>query len=225
VLVLLGSGEPRIDSLLVSLFATSANMPSNGAVFLSRERGALVRCTPLTSRPTARWRISIDASPWGSAGILYDHNDFPTAYFADRISPHVLFRCGATLGDSAYTTLLEALALLVALRIARGSSATVVAFQMWSDSLGTLSSVLKASSQSPSLNNSVSEILLDEAELYSSIALTVRVPGLSNIQPDALSRLYAPTPSRPPPVSAYSPSLPSAQNPGVLADPLPSPSN
>jgi hypothetical protein len=51
------------------------------------------------------------------------------------------------------------------------------------------------SSRSPGLDNIVAEILLDEAELYNSLTITVHTPGVANIQPDALSRLSAPSPS------------------------------
>jgi hypothetical protein len=108
-------------------------------------------------------RISVDASPWGIGGLLY-HNDQPISYFADNIAQHDLRRFSATIGDPAFNTLWEALAIPVALRSWRSSSATAVIFQVRSVSLSALSSIFKGSSRSPSLNNIVSEILLDEAE-------------------------------------------------------------
>jgi hypothetical protein len=70
-----------------------------------------------------------------------------------------------------------------------------ISFHLRSDSLSALSSIFRGSPRSPSLNNIVAEILLDEAELYNSLTMTVHIPGVANIQPDALSRLSAPSPS------------------------------
>jgi hypothetical protein len=139
-------------------------------------------------------RISVDASPWGVGGVLY-HNNQPISYFADNITQRDLNRFSATTGDPAFNARWEALAILVALRSWRSSSTTAVIFQVRSDSLSALSSIVKGSSRSPSLNNIVSEIFLDEAELYNSLAIAVHMPGITNIQPDALSRLSAPSPS------------------------------
>ena len=82
--------------------------------------------------------------------------------------------------------------MLVALRSWRSSNATAVIFQVRSDCLSALSSILKGSSRSRNLNNIVPAILLDEAELYNSLVVTVHIPGIANIQPNALSRLSAP---------------------------------
>jgi hypothetical protein len=64
-----------------------------------------------------------------------------------------------------------------------------------SDSLSALSSILKESSRSRNLNNIVAEILLDEAELYNSLAVVVHILGIKNIQPNAMSRLSTSSPS------------------------------
>jgi hypothetical protein len=139
-------------------------------------------------------RISVDASLWGIGGILY-HNNQPISYFADNIAQHDLNRISATTGDPAFNALWEALAIPVALRSWRSSSTAAVIFQVRSDSLSALSSIFEGFSRSPRQNNIVSEIFLDEAELYNSLAITVHVPGVTKIQPDALSRLSAPSPS------------------------------
>jgi hypothetical protein len=93
----------------------------------------------------------------------------------------------------------EALAILVALRCWRQGQDASIMFQMRSDSLSAFSSILKAFSRSANLNNIVAEILLDGAELYNAISATVHIPGIANIQPDALSRLPAPAPCEFPP--------------------------
>jgi hypothetical protein len=146
------------------------------------------------AQPTIRRRISVDASPWGIGGILYEH-DTPLSYFADNITVHDTTRFAATTGDPAFNTLWEGLAILVALRLWRNNNTSAVTFRVRSDSLTQLSSILKGSSKSPSLNSIVAVILLDEAELYNALLVTTHIPGVTNVQPDALSRLSAPTPS------------------------------
>ena len=47
---------------------------------------------------------------------------------------------------------------------------------------------------SPGLNAVVAEIMLDEAEFSTRIAVLKHIPGVSNVWPDALSRLEAPSP-------------------------------
>jgi hypothetical protein len=97
--------------------------------------------------------------------------------------------------DQTFNALWEALAMLVALRSWRSSNATALTFQGRSDSLSALSSILKVSSRSRNLNNVVTEILLHEAKHYNFLPVKVHIPGIANIQPNALSRFSAPSPS------------------------------
>eukprot|EP00974_Lingulodinium_polyedra_P074830 7251014-Lingulodinium_polyedra.AAC.1 len=55
----------------------------------------------------------------GIGGVLFD-GATPVAYYADRLRPEDLLRFGATDGDSAFTTVWEALAILVGVRLWRG---------------------------------------------------------------------------------------------------------
>ena len=162
--------------------------------FMARQRGTLVRTHPWEPRPAShRVRISIDASPWGIGGVL-SRGTTPVACFADVISDLDLRRFQASRGNSAFNTVWEALALLVALRLWRGSLDPSECFEVRSDSLGALGATLKGSAGTPKLNMVVSEIMLDEAELSARIEVLEHIPGVSNLWPDALSRLWAPEP-------------------------------
>jgi hypothetical protein len=101
--------------------------------------------------PTVRRRISVDASPQGIGGILCER-DIPLSYFADNITDHDTTRFSATTEDPAFNTLWEGLAILVALRLWRNDNTTAVTFQVRSDSLTALSSILRGSSKAPTLN-------------------------------------------------------------------------
>ena len=162
--------------------------------FLSRQRGTLVRDHLWQELPeTDRLRICVDASPWGIGGVLM-HRTTPIAYFADGLGAQDLRRFQASLGDSAFNTVWEALAILVGLRLWRCRLATSGSFEIRSDSLGALGATLKCASSSPGLNAVVAEIMLDEAEFSTRIAVLKHIPGVSNVWPDALSRLEAPSP-------------------------------
>ena len=166
------------------------------AAFMARQRGTLTRVHPWTKLPESkRMRVSVDASPWGIGGVLSE-GVTPVAYFADDITTEDLRRFQASRGDSAFNTVWEALAILVGLRVWRELLGPLGSFEVRSDSLGALGATLRGSAKSPRLNVVIAEIMLDEAELSTRIEVLEHIPGVSNVWPDALSRLGAPEPKQ-----------------------------
>ena len=90
----------------------------------------------------------------------------------------------------------EAVAILVGLRAWRELLCPSGGFEVRSDSLGALGATLRGSARSPRLNVVIAEIMLDEAELSTRIEVLEHIPGVSNVWPDALSRLGAPEPKQ-----------------------------
>ena len=66
------------------------------------------------------------------------------------------------------------------------------------DSLDTLSAMRKHSSKSRGLSLILAELALEEAELANGFTDLVHIPGVSNVWPDAFSRLSAPEPKEVP---------------------------
>ena len=120
------------------------------------------------------------------------------AFFGDGLQQEDLRRFNASRGDSAFNTIWEALAILVALRLWRARLDDGDLFDIRSDSLGALGATLKGGSASVGLNMVVAEILLDEAEFSERLSILHHIPGVSNVWPDALSRLEAPVPKQVP---------------------------
>ena len=135
---------------------------------------------PSTSINADDWRapanilhIAADVCPWGIGAILFQSGK-PEKYFADSLRKydHQLFN--AQSGDSAHNTVWEALAVLQALRLWRTSE----------------HSILKVGVRS--LNRVVSELALDIAEFEYEVDVMTHIPGVSNVWPDAFSRLVEP---------------------------------
>jgi hypothetical protein len=153
--------------------------------------------------------LATDASPWGMGGIWVVRG-VVTAWFATPIEDADLCRFGAKRGDSAFNTTWEALALLIACRLwlgagdGRGSplaaAGPAVAARVRSDSLSALRSVVKLSSSAPGLNLIARELALDAVLGLYAVGVATHIPGVSNLLPDALSRLWAPDPKGFPPV-------------------------
>ena len=136
-------------------------------------------------------RISIDASPWGIGGILYDKDWHPTAYFYEKTSAADISRFGIVPGKSEHMPVLEALALLVAVRL-WAPRAVGFTYHVRTDNLGSTFVLEKLRSANQSLNKIAAELALDMAEqLYKPMRIT-HIPGVTNSLPDLLSRLGAP---------------------------------
>ena len=106
--------------------------------------------------------ITADASPWGIGAVL-SQGGHPIAWLSDKLHQEDLDRFNATLGESAFTTTWEALAILVSLRVWRNNFPRNTRFSIRSDSLGALSAIAKMASPSKGLALILKEIALDEA--------------------------------------------------------------
>jgi hypothetical protein len=159
--------------------------------FLAGVVGTIRRDYPVWPPPAHTHLLAaVDASPWGIGGVLLSGGT-PVAWFADTITDLDLSRFNAKRGESAWNTLWEAIALLVALRLwlATRQSAEIT---VRSDSLAALFMVIKMSSSSPGLNAVAREIALESSEMLYRVHLLEHTPGLANYLPDRLSRLWAP---------------------------------
>ena len=152
--------------------------------------GPLARTFPIASQPFDEGSyIATDACPWGFAGVKYESFQ-AVAWFATPLSVEDLRRFRASVGDPAFNTTWEALALLVAMRIWLPGSTVVACVR--SDSLSALRSMVKLSSSSPALNLIAREMALDSVMGLYTLDLATHIPGVSNVLADDLSRLWAP---------------------------------
>ena len=62
------------------------------------------------------------------------------------------------------------------------------------DSLGAILALRKCASRNPGVNTLLEELALEDAELDRGYTLLTHIPGVSNVLPDAISRLQAPEP-------------------------------
>jgi hypothetical protein len=137
------------------------------------------------------WCITTDACPWGIGAILSRYGK-PIEWMADTLHKRDLDRFGATLGDSASTTLWESLCILVALRL--WGSYLPQGLALRSDSLSSLRALVRMDSPSPGINALLREVALLEGKSGSTWVSLTHIPGISNAWADALSRLGAPEP-------------------------------
>ena len=119
-------------------------------------------------------------------------------YFADYIHFTDLDRFSATIGDPGFNTLWEALAILVSVRVWRRYFGRNIIVGLRSDSLGSLLALRKQASKSLGIAIILREMARDESELDANSLNLTHIPGVANIWPDALSRLWAPVPKQVP---------------------------
>jgi hypothetical protein len=159
---------------------------------LHAEHGPFRRTYRLDPFPSADlWCITTDACPWGFGAILSRYGK-PLEWMADTLHTRDLDRFGATLGDSAHTTLWESLCILVALRLWGAYLPQGLALR--SDSLSSLRALVRMDSPSPGINALLREVALIEGQSGSTWVSLTHIPGISNAWADALSRLGAPEP-------------------------------
>ena len=110
--------------------------------FFRLPEGELRRTFPFRPEAHGSVRVSTDASPWGIGGVLYA-KDQKVAYFADRIQQGDVDLFNAKIGDPAFTTLWEALAIAVAIKLWSSRLGPSTTFELRSDSLGALAAIAK----------------------------------------------------------------------------------
>ena len=93
----------------------------------------------------------------------------------------------------------EALAILVAVRRWAKVIGRNAIVGVRSDSLGSLLAMRKQASRSSGIAIILRELALDESELDANQVQLTHIPGVTNVWPDALSRLWAPEPKVIPP--------------------------
>ena len=159
---------------------------------LQGRHGPLIRDFPLHVHWSGEGDfIATNACPWGYAGVKFERHH-PVAWFATPLTADDLRRFHATRGESRHNTTWEALALLVAIRLWLPGSCVLA--RVRSDSLSALRSMVKLASKSADLNLIARELALDSVLGLYIIGMATHIPGVSNILPDDLSRMWAPDP-------------------------------
>ena len=187
-------GEPmvhttRVRSAVVWLLALLSG--AAGAAALQRTLDWRVAQAPITLLVTA------DASPWGLGAILSLVDGTIVAWLASDVTALDCQVLKITYGDCSGQAVVEALALLVALRVwAPQWSGQRVRAHIRSDSVAALGALRKLASPAPSLNAVAREAALDIAASTYGVELTsyAHISGALNDWADALSRLSAPVP-------------------------------
>ena len=113
-------------------------------------------------------------------------------YYYTHIHDAVLHKFKAERGLPKYNTLWEGLALLAAFRLWLPALAHGSLFRARSDNLGFLKALSKGSARSAELNVLAREFAYDQATRAYQIKGLEHIPGVTNIQADALSRQFAP---------------------------------
>ena len=159
---------------------------------LRRQTGALRRTYEMDryfSEPT--FVITVDASPWGLGGFL-SFRGRAIGWFAERVEEHDVQRFGIEIGSHEFETLLEALAVLVAVRWSSVWTGSRASLRVWSDSLSTLGAINKLRSRTPRLAAIMRELALDCSEGVYTLQVLAHPPGIQNEWTDALSRIWQP---------------------------------
>ena len=139
-------------------------------------------------------RITTDASPWGLGGHL-GIGDNVLAYFSSPVSKHDETILGITIGSPNGQQILEALALLVALRLWRRYWSTRgVHLQVKGDSVSTLTLVHKLRTKVASVGLSLiaRELALEFGNCSYKPRWLTHIAGISNSLADMLSREHQP---------------------------------
>ena len=136
--------------------------------------------------------MCLDASPWGLGGYLTE-DGIITTYFATPLTDEELRILHIRRGESSAQQVVEALAVLVALRAwsARWSGQRAI-IHVQSDSISALiiSQTLKTSGKGAGIV--AREIALDIAHAVYTPHIAEHIPGDENVIADALSRKFAP---------------------------------
>jgi len=136
--------------------------------------------------------ITIDASPWGIGGTL-EINNVVTAYFYDAVSEWDVKLHGIVIGDHKSQQCLEALAILVALRLWTSYWAgRRIQLHVTGDNVAALTLLLDLRSSGKTLGLVARELALDIASALYAPSLVSHIPGISNVTSDALSRIPMP---------------------------------
>ena len=183
------------SSIPLNMFHTSRILTSVSwfLAFLSDPARLLTRTFSLRTPPldAPSWlRVSVDASPWGMGGVKWDHQWRPTEYFHTGVSADDQAQLGITIGESAHMPVLEALAILIAVRL--WAPEHEIAYSVRSDALGAIQALANLRSPNPGVNRVAAELALDIVDKQYAPMRITHIPGVSNVFPDYLSRLLQP---------------------------------
>ena len=112
----------------------------------------------------------------------------PTGYYFTHIPDSVLYKFKALRGKPKHNTLWEGLALLAAFRLWLPALAHGSTFRARSDNLGFFKALAKGSARATDLNV-LAQRRPSDPRLPGPLE---HIPGVTNIQADALSRQFAP---------------------------------
>ena len=141
--------------------------------------------------------ITCDASPWGLGAVLSTPEGFPLAWLASPVTKADAAFLGIQFGESSGQAVLEALAILVAVRTwAPHWTSAKARVHVRSDSKAALGALWKLSSPTPAINMIAREVAVDVATSdYGLEPISWgHVSGVLNEWADCLSRLTAPEP-------------------------------
>ena len=160
------------------------------------EQGKLIRVYRMATYFGRGIRLSLvtDASPYGLGAILY-LEDKPLRYFASKVDDTDAHLLHFERGTAASQQILEALALLQALRTWQGWwMRNEVSFAIVSDSTSALSLVtkLRTSSHGRGMRLIARELSLLFGNCAHKPHLLEHIPGVANVLADVLSRRYQP---------------------------------
>jgi len=161
--------------------------------FIERQRGTVSRTYTVDAYLSSEFDVQliVDASPWGIGAVLIAHGN-PVSFFGDALSKDDEEQLQVTIGESTTQQAVEALCVLVALRVwATYWQNTRSALAVRSDSVTALTMLLFCRA-SGSVARVAREVALDLAEGVYRPKVGTHVPGALNITADALSRLYVP---------------------------------
>lgn len=144
--------------------------------------------------PRLEAEVVTDACPFGIGGVLRI-NGIPVSCFGCDLPDTALKRFKACRGDSKYNTVWEGLALLVAFRKWLPSLGYGAFVRCKSDNIGALVMLSKGKAKSPDMNILAREFALDQALQKYRLGWLKHIPGVTNLEADALSRLHAPIPA------------------------------
>ena len=175
------------DLIFVRRFRHAAGWLSE----LLKDDAALVRRFSVEQRHAKiELIVRTDASPFGLGGILIDTDGGILGYWADELRSEDLTRFRATIGDPAWQSEWEFLAVLISLEVF-GAQLRNNKFKLQVDNTATLSAAMLLKSSSPVMNAVAAEVSLRIDRLRTSLEFAEHIPGALNFLADALSRLTA----------------------------------
>ena len=131
--------------------------------------------------------IRTDASPYGMGGILF-YKGNPQKWWASALTPDDLSLFAATIGDPAFQAEWELLAILTSVVARADCLQSCLVGMIESDIWAALNATMKMASSTPSMNALGAEIGIRMAS-YRAYFQVAHVPGVCNVECDALSRL------------------------------------